>query len=72
MAAEEKDKIEYACLKSLLHLWEMQPDFQVTNICDLKSRSADAIENVSIGTLQLGCEENKYNLRLRLTNFMFV
>jgi len=48
----------------------MQSNFQMTNICDLKSRSAYAIENVSIGMLQLGCEENKYNLRLLVTNLM--
>jgi hypothetical protein len=36
----------------------MQSDFQVTNTCNLKSRSSDAIENVCIGTLQLGFDEN--------------
>jgi predicted HTH transcriptional regulator len=50
----------------------MQSDFQVTNICDLKSGSADAIANASIGTLRLGCEENKYHLGLRVTNLMYV
>jgi hypothetical protein len=43
----------------------------MTNICDLKSRSPDVVEYVSIGMLQLGYEENKYNLRLRITNLMY-
>jgi len=50
----------------------MQSDFQGTNFCDLKSRSADAIENISIGTLQLGCEGNRYHLRLRVTSLIYV
>lgn len=58
--------------KSLLHLCEIQSDFQVTNICDLKYRSVDAIEDVNIGKLQLGCEEKKYHLRLGVTNLTYV
>jgi hypothetical protein len=36
----------------------MQSDFQVINIYDLKSRSSYAIENVGIGSLQLGFDKN--------------
>ena len=35
IAVEDKDRNESASVKNLLHLREMQSDFQVTNICDL-------------------------------------